>query len=118
MIKNILFLLPFFLFPGIAVHGYAGIPDSTDQLAAGAGSDLDRVSQLTDYAGRMIEQGYFDIAEKAATQAFELSKTKNIAKGLAWANDDLGLVAQGRGDLTNAMNYFIEGSKIKEDAGD
>ncbi len=77
------------------------------------GETLQRLNQS---AAQFIENNQLSEAENEATLAATLAKTENSVIGLAKALDNLGLIARGRFDYTNAMNYFVEALKIKEAA--
>ena len=93
------------------------LKDSVSILESG-GNDIENVNRLNQYAARLIEARELEVAETAATHAYETAKLKDFKHGLSDALDNLGLVAQGHADFSNAMNYFIESVKIKDAEGD
>ncbi len=79
------------------------------------GAQLQRLNQS---AAQFIENNQLLEAENEATAAWALSNSENSPIGKAKALDNLGLIARARFDYTNAMTYFVEALKFKEQIGD
>ncbi|MEU3628872.1 hypothetical protein BS329_15495 [Amycolatopsis coloradensis] len=64
-----------------------------------------------------LDLGHFDAAEQACSDARDLARSTGDRLNESVAVDQLGMAAQGLGDLDKAVAYFTESLRIEEELG-
>lgn len=81
-------------------------------------SDTAKVRKLLSLSDQFIDSGEFRAVISFAEQVILLAKKKNDLVWLAKANNKLGIAKWYQGNLTEALNYYLEAIKNFEFVGD
>ena len=76
------------------------------------------VNSLTVMSSTLIANKKLDDANSLATEAYQKAEKMGYKMGMANANDQMGLVCQAKYDYTNAMKYFVDALKIRNNLDD
>jgi len=91
--------------------------DSLRSTISGQSGEI-YVNSLNELSLALLQNGQHDDANNFATEALSKARSTDYQAGIATAFDRLGMVCQAKYDYTNAMKYFVNGLKIRNNIND
>jgi signal transduction histidine kinase/CheY-like chemotaxis protein len=113
---SLLIFLTFLFINSLCANNKISV-DSLRSIISGQSGEV-YVNSLNEMSLTLLQNGQHDDANSFATEALIKAKSTDYQPGIATAFERLGMVCQAKYDYTNAMKYFVNGLKIRNNNDD